>query len=105
MGGYSSQTLDEEVITLLEEDDRESVLIYAGDLDPSGEDILRNLTRHVDFDNVEHIAITLEQIDSLGLTEWPGKVTDPRARKFTAKYGRLFQVEVEAIEPDTLKSL
>jgi hypothetical protein len=34
-----------------------------------------------------------------------GKATDPRAAAFVEKHGRLIQVEVEALPPETLKRL
>ena len=54
---------------------------------------------------VEHIAVRHEQIAELGLVVNPGKRTDSRAATFTARYGRLIQVEVEAIEPEALRGL
>jgi hypothetical protein len=47
----------------------------------------------------------LDQIDSYGLTVNEGKENDSRAAAFIAIYGRLFQVEVEALDPDDLRTL
>jgi hypothetical protein len=108
--GYGSQTYVDDVYDYVSADkrrhDRQAVLIYAGDLDPSGEDILRDfLDRCPVFDKVEHIAVVPSQIASLGLTVMPGKATDSRAAGFVAKHGRLMQIEVEAIPPATLRDL
>lgn len=81
-------------------------MIYAGDLDASGEDIERDFEERTTIDwDLSRIAVTYEQIEDLDLVMQPGKRTDPRAAAFEAKYGELFQIEVEAIEPDTLRDL
>jgi hypothetical protein len=104
--GYTSQTFCDDVRELVENDGRQAVLIYAGDFDPSGEDIVRDFVKRVRaFDEVERVAVTPGQINALGLPPLPGKATDARAAAFTARYGRLVQVEVEAIHPETLRAL
>ena len=91
---------------MVENDGRPAVLIYAGDLDPSGEDILRDLGDRCDvFTKTEHIAVRPAQVSELGLVVNPGKPTDTRARGFVARHGELIQVEVEAIKPATLRRL
>src|SRR5262249_61990766 len=49
LGGYSSQTYLDNVAADIREDadSRPAVLIYAGDFDPSGEDILRDAVERV----------------------------------------------------------
>ena len=104
--GYTSQSYIESIVDHAEADGRQPVLIYAGDLDPSGEDIERDFTQRAGSDwTVRRVAVTLEQIDRLGLVKLPGKKKDTRAEQFVGKYGRLFQVEIEAIEPNTLQDL
>ena len=104
--GYSSQTYVDDVADMVRADGRQAVLIYAGDFDPSGEDILRDfLARCPVFDKVEHVAVRPPQIAAFSLDEKPGKVTDSRAAGFTARHGKLVQVEVEAIVPATLRAL
>jgi hypothetical protein len=93
--GYGSQTYVDDVAEMVEEDGRQAVLIYAGDFDPSGEDILRDFTKRCPvFDKVEHVAVQPGQVASLGLIENPGKATDSRAARFLARHGKLVQVEV-----------
>jgi hypothetical protein len=104
--GYGSQTYLDDVTDMALLDGRPAVLLYAGDLDPSGEDILRDFTERCDvWKTVEHIAVRPGQIDDLGLPVNPGKATDSRAAGFEARHGHLIQVEVEAIEPETLRGL
>jgi hypothetical protein len=104
--GYPSQTLCDDVSGQVHNDGRGAALIYAGDFDPSGEDIARDFVTRVDaFDDFVRVAVTPEQIDSLKLTPMPGKRSDARADAFEARHGELVQVEVEAIHPDTLRRL
>jgi hypothetical protein len=104
--GYGSQTYVDQVKQLVRKDKRKAVLIYAGDLDPSGEDILRDFQERTGcWDHVEHIAVKHEQIVDLDLAIAPGKYTDSRAARFIERHGELIQVEVEAIEPDDLRQL
>lgn len=104
LGGYSSQTYADDV----REDDKQgrvSVLLYAGDFDPSGLDIQRDFcARSGCFDVVRHVALTPEQVEEHGLPEQMVKEKDARAAKFIAKYGRGV-VELEALPPDTLREL
>jgi hypothetical protein len=91
---------------MLDRDDRPTVLIYAGDFDPSGEDILRDLIDRTNgIDRVRLVAVTEDQIDTYSLAENPGKTSDSRAAAFEARHGRLVQVEVEALTPSELRAL
>lgn len=106
LGGYSSQSYVADVIADVFNQDRPAVLIYAGDFDPSGEDIDRDfLARTQCFDRVVRVALTDEQVDDYRLPPQPGKETDTRAASFVARHGRLVQVELDALPPDTLRSL
>lgn len=85
---------------------RPTVLIYAGDFDPSGEDIDRDFTERTNcWDYVHRIALLPEQITQYDLPPAMGKATDSRASQFIAKHGRLVQVELDALPPDTLRDL
>jgi hypothetical protein len=104
--GYGSQTYLDNVKEHVLNDGRKAVLIYAGDFDPSGEDILRDfLARCPVWEDVRHIAVRPEQVVDLNLPVTPGKDTDSRAAAFIERHGELMQVEVEAIPPDTLRDL
>lgn len=106
LGGYASQSYVDLIGTEVAQHERPAVLLYAGDFDPSGEDIERDLThRAAYFDKVERVALTAEQVEQHGLPANPGKVTDSRAAAFVVRHGALVQVEVDALEPDTLRAL
>lgn len=104
--GYSSQTYTDDVRDMVISDGRPGVLLYVGDLDPSGEDIDRDFVARTDcWKHVERIAVKGPHVTTYGLTKQPGKAKDARAAAFVAKHGSLYQVEVEALDPNDLKTL
>jgi len=103
--GYTSESFEREVLQHIDSHDYPSVLLYAGDFDPSGEDILRNFTKHVHFDEVIRVALTEEQVREHALPMMMGKATDTRAAGFVARHGELVQVELDALPPDVLRGL
>jgi hypothetical protein len=104
--GYGSQTYVDEVAADVSDDGRKAVLLYVGDHDPSGEDIERDFVARVGmFDESTRVAVLPDQIDRYGLVPAPGKATDSRAASFEARHGRLVQVEVEALDPNDLRTL
>lgn len=106
LGGYSSQSFVHEVAVDVKLQGRPAVLIYAGDLDPSGEDIDRDfLDRTGCFSEVVRVALNAEQVDQYRLPPQMGKATDTRAASFVARHGRLLQVELDALPPDVLQEL
>ena len=106
LGGYSSQSYIDGVVADVDAQDRPAVLIYAGDFDPSGEDIDRDfLERTSCFDEVHRVALNATQVEQYNLPPQPGKATDPRAAGFVARHGRLVQVELDALPPDILRGL
>ncbi|MBA7531781.1 hypothetical protein ES705_24002 [subsurface metagenome] len=76
------------------------------DFDPSGEDMVRDLedrlTRYgaTDFE-LEKIALTSDQVSTLGLPPMPAKKSDPRYERFAQSYGNEV-VELDALPPDEL---
>jgi hypothetical protein len=108
--GYSSQTLVDEVADQVAVDvtgdvkrqGRPAVLIYCGDYDPSGVDILRDFTERTQcFEEVVRVAVNPDQIAAMGLIEAPAKSRDSRGRGT----GVTVQDEVEAIPPDDMAEL
>ena len=106
LGGYSSQTYVDQIVTHAAGQDRPAVLLYAGDFDPSGEDIDRDFTaRSGCWDDVVRVALTARQVREYQLPVNPGKSTDSRAAGFIERHGELMQVELDALDPDTLRDL
>jgi hypothetical protein len=105
LGGYSSQSYVRDVVADVP-DHRPAVLLYAGDHDPSGEDIDRDFIARTDcWAKVIRVALSAEQVEAYALPPNPGKTTDSRAKAFTARHGGLVQVEVDALPPETLREL
>jgi hypothetical protein len=106
LGGYSSQTYAATVRHHVRTQDRWAVLLYAGDFDPSGEDIDRDFIEQTDcWVKVVRVALTAEQVREHELPINPGKVTDSRAAGFVERHGELVQVELDALDPDTLQAM
>src|SRR3546814_16095449 len=100
LGGYSSQTYVKEVVLDVEAQDRPAVLLYAGDFDPSGEDIDRDFTARTDcFAKVVRVALNAEQVTEYDLPRAMGKATGSRARRFVELPGTPVQVELDAVPP------
>ena len=104
--GFSSQSFVDAVVDDVVARERPAVLLYAGDWDPSGEAIDQDfIARTGCWEQVQRIALTEEQVIAWQLPEMPGKRGDTRARAFVQKYGRLAQVELDAVPPDQLRDL
>jgi len=100
LGGYSSESYEATVIEDVGAAQRPAVLLYAGDHDPSGEDIDRNFVEKTDcWDAVRRVALTAAQVEQYRLPPQPGKDTDSRAPRFVERHGRLVQVELDACRP------
>jgi hypothetical protein len=110
MRGYSSESLEREIFEAREIDGRPVIVWYVGDLDPEGEDIERNFKDQaarlgITFKMWSKLTVLVGQVATLGLVPNPGKVGSSRAKGFVAKYGTLFQIEVEAVDPAELERL
>ena len=88
-------------------------MIYAGDHDPTGEDIDRDFENRVGlFDHVHRIALNEEQLTEY---EIPKNVldpevvkkleNDPRSERFKERHGYLDQYELDALDPNDLRNL
>jgi len=106
--GYPSLTFLNEAADRFkkrQEEDKEVVVLYCGDHDPSGDDIPRslqeNLGRMGATVEVKRIALTDDQIAEYDLPGVPAKDTDSR----TAGWSGGDVVEMDAMEPDTMKEI
>ncbi len=104
--GYPSVSYLYSAGEVIAAEDRPTFLYYFGDHDPSGRDIDRfvekELRRHApDCDlHFKRVAVQPEQIEQYGLTTRPTKKTDSRSKSFVGE-----SVEVDAIDPDSLRAL
>jgi hypothetical protein len=99
VGGYESVTFESDVNDAIMNDDRPAVLLYGGDLDPSGVDIFRNFKRYTGpWEHTERVAITWEQTEENNIPRSPFAKNDSRNDSFLEEYGALFQVEIDALD-------
>lgn len=98
-------------------DNKNIVILYLGDHDPSGLDMLRDIQSRLEefgfgyfsTDNlfefeVKHIGLTKEQIQKYNPPPNPAKITDPRANSYILEHGNV-SWEVDALNPDILNKL
>ncbi len=94
-------------------------IIYLGDFDPSGLDMIRDisdriiefkdgyndgdLVREMDFD-VDAVALTMDQIIRYDPPPNPAKIEDPRAKDFIRRHGGQ-SWEVDALKPEVLNQI
>lgn len=109
--GYSSISAMHDAsirFRLAEQAGKECCLIYIGDLDPSGEDMVRDIDNRLNllFANVsvEKLAITKEQVEEFDLPPNPAKTTDPRSRGFIETNGAE-SWEADALPPAELDKI
>lgn len=83
-------------------------ILYLGDHDPSGLDMIRDIEdRLSNFEvevEVQHIGLTFEQIKKYNPPPNPAKFKDPRAKEYIEKFGKM-SWEVDALNPKTLNAL
>lgn len=108
--GYSSCTaMHDAYERFANEDDRDRYILYLGDHDPSGLDMIRDIQERlcefgIDNMNVLPIALTQEQIKKYNPPPNPAKITDPRANEYISEYGNV-SWEVDALNPKVLNTL
>lgn len=92
-----------------DKDEREPILFYLGDHDPSGEDMVRDIEdRLVEFGvqnlTVTKLALTMKQIKKYNPPPNPAKATDARYAEYAAKHGAS-SWEVDALPPNVLQQI
>jgi hypothetical protein len=108
LAGFTSQTIVDTLKRIQRADGRRMIVLYAGDHDASGEDIDRDFqARLTDPRKIEvrRVALLPEHIQRYGLPESPFDKLDSRAQSFINRHGRLYQVELDALDPDDLRAL
>jgi hypothetical protein len=112
--GYSSQSAMYESANRFRDKaaildgDNKLILFYLGDHDPSGEDMVRDISDRLLMFGVEvdvrKIALTMDQIQHYNPPPNPTKLTDSRAPAYIAIHGNS-SWEVDALPPEVLSSL
>lgn len=89
----------------LPEAQKDAILFYLGDHDPSGEDMVRDIQDRLTMYgvplDVRKLALTMEQVEQYDPPPNPAKMTDPRAAEYVDKHGAT-SWEVDALGPDVL---
>lgn len=112
-GGFASQTYCDDITRLARSQDRPAVLLYAGDHDPTGDDIERDLIERTNcWKHTRRVALTEQQVRDYALPPYaptPAELRklqgDPRAKAFERRYGSLVQYELDALTPTDLRYL
>lgn len=109
--GYSSQSAMFESASRFKdaiEDGKKATLLYLGDLDPSGEDMVRDVRDRLALFGadveVEKLALTMPQVKQYNPPPNPAKTTDSRYGRFEKKFGTE-SWEVDALPPNVLNGL
>ena len=83
-------------------------ILYLGDHDPSGLDMIRDIKNRLDefYVDVEvkQIGLTQHQIKQYSPPPNPAKITDPRAKDYIKEFGNV-SYEVDALTPQVLNTL
>lgn len=106
--GYSSITAMHDAsmrFRVAENQGKECHILYFGDHDPSGEDMVRDVANRLNIlwasVKVRKIALTMEQIQEYNPPPNPAKMTDPRASGYVERHGHE-SWELDALPPDVL---
>lgn len=109
--GYSSCTAMHEAFKRLgraEENEQKLIILYVGDHDPSGLDMLRDIPSRLEEFGVSckliPVALTQKQIQQYSLPKNTAKVTDPRAQWYIENFGDK-SWEVDALGPRRLTQI
>jgi len=108
--GYSSCTAMHDAFERIrdKQDEKRCYILYLGDHDPSGVDMVRDIRARLEEFGAEaeviRIALTQEQIKKFNPPPNPAKITDPRAKGYIAKFGNT-SWEVDALNPDVLHKI
>jgi hypothetical protein len=110
--GYSSQSAMYVAASRFREaadENKNPILFYLGDMDPSGEDMVRDIRDRmvmfgIDMIDVRKLALTMPQIQQYNPPPNPAKVSDPRAAGYIEAHGTS-SWEVDALPPDVLADL
>jgi len=87
-----------------------SVILYVGDHDPSGLDMLRDIEERLEefgaFGEfkVVPVALTMEQIKEYEPPPNPAKISDPRAGWYISRFGEM-SWELDALSPEVLEKI
>jgi len=80
---------------------KKGIILYAGDLDPSGWNIYKTIAKRMEGLEIDRFALNADQVD--GLLSQPLKPSDTRLKSFLVEHPHLSGAyEMDALDPDTL---
>ena len=105
--GYSSASAMHDSALRIGEQavEKNCIILYFGDHDPSGEDMVRDIRDRMQTFGcnviVKKVALTIMQVKQYHLPPNPAKLSDPRSGKYIDEYGNE-SWELDALPPDVL---
>lgn len=118
--GYSSSASMYELATRIKEkinEDKKCIVLYFGDHDPSGLDMVRDIKERIEefltkgeeyYDpekfEIVPLALNMGQIKKYNPPPNPAKITDPRAKRYIKEFGKI-SWELDALNPTILQDL
>lgn len=110
--GYTSCSAMYEAYNRVEEapNDEGSIILYVGDHDPSGLDMLRDIEERLEEFGADGmfkmvpVALTMAQIEKFKPPPNPAKISDPRAGWYIREFGDM-SWELDALPPEVLEKI
>jgi len=107
--GYSSASaMFEAAMRLKDREGQYGIILYLGDHDPSGEDMVRDVQDRLNCfgagATVQKVALTMDQVQEYNPPPNPAKSTDSRFDAYQAEHGNQ-SWEVDALPPNVLEDL
>ncbi len=108
--GYASASAMHDVAIRMQQhsDEKRCYILYMGDHDPSGIDMVRDIRDRLETfgqkPTIQRIALTEEQIKQYDPPPNPAKKSDPRSKGYYEKYGDS-SWELDALDPQVLASI
>lgn len=107
--GYSSASaMHDAALRFRQNSGKNCTILYLGDHDPSGEDMVRDIKDRLDefgcSVEIKKIALTMEQVEKYQLPPNPAKMSDPRSDEYVTKHGN-HSWEIDALTPEILNEL
>ena len=107
-GKYPSLAQVKSAIDRFEDYDKPKVILYFGDLDPTGKDMpryLREMFSELGCTDVtiEEITVNVSDVENYGLPKIPLKSKDKRTEWYMRTFGIDYGVEIDALPPSLLR--
>jgi len=107
-GKYPSLAQVKSAIDRFEDYDKPKVILYFGDLDPTGKDMpryLREMFPELGCTDVtiEEITVNVSDVEKYGLPKIPLKSKDKRTEGYMRTFGIDYAVEIDALPPSLLR--